>query len=294
MEESIEQVIRECWESSTIPLMEKLERLQFSLKKWVCINKRKNEGLKRRLTKELETLLEKEGDDEIMARIIDTKNHLNMEIDKDEMYWEQRVRANWLQLGDKNSAYFHKYASARRRANTISKLVLDDGKEIINGLEINETATLFFQKLFTSKGVENPCKVLAGIEESIYHEVNEGLLSPFREEEVQTSLKGMRPTKALGSDGFPALFFQMYWHIVGKDVVEYCLGILNDKKEVESLNMTDIVLIPKVPKPTKLVNFRPISLCTLMYKIVAKTITNRLQDVIDNCIDKVQSAFVPG
>ncbi|KAA3490189.1 reverse transcriptase [Gossypium australe] len=103
--------------------------------------------------------------------------HLNMEIDKDEMYWEQRARTNWLQPGDKNSAYFHKCASARRRANTILNLVADDGKEIVDGSEIMETASLFFLRI-------------------IY------------EEEVQTTLKGMSPIKAPGSDGFPALFFQ--------------------------------------------------------------------------------------
>ncbi|KAA3467255.1 reverse transcriptase [Gossypium australe] len=43
-----------------------------------------------------------------------------------------------------------------------------------------------------------------------------------------------------------------------------------------------------------MVNFRPISLCSVIYKIVAKSVANRLQWVIENCIDKVQSAFVPG
>ncbi|KAA3489016.1 reverse transcriptase [Gossypium australe] len=71
-------------------------------------------------------------------------------------------------------------------------------------------------------------------------------------------------------------------------------GILNEEKGVESANMTYIVLIPKVSKPTTLVNFRPISLCTIMYKLMAKTIANRLQGVMGNCIDKAQSVFVPG
>ncbi|KAA3472229.1 reverse transcriptase [Gossypium australe] len=217
-----------------------------------------------------------------------------MEIDKDEIYWEQIARANWLQLRDKSLAYFHKCALARRRANTISKLVMDDGKEIDEGIEIMETASLFFQDLFKSKGVANPCKVLEGIEETISHVENEVLLSPFQEEEIQTALKGMGPIKAPGSDGFPALFFQRYWHIVGNDVIDYCLGILNDKKEIETFSRTYIVLIPKVQKPTKLVNFRPISLCTVIYKVVAKTIASRLQDVMDRCIDSVQIAFVPG
>ncbi|KAA3466906.1 reverse transcriptase [Gossypium australe] len=104
------------------------------------------------------------------------------------------------------------------------------------------------------------------------------------EEEVRAALRGMGPTKAPGSDGFLALFFQKYWHIIGKEVMEYCLSILNGNKGVEPVNITEIVLIPKIPNPSTLVNFRPISLCTVMYKIVAKTIANRLQS----------SAFVPG
>ncbi|KAA3470829.1 reverse transcriptase [Gossypium australe] len=108
------------------------------------------------------------------------------------------------------------------------------------------------------------------------------------------ALKGMGPLKAPGSNGFPALFFQKYWHIIGKKVLEFCLGILNDGKGLESANSTDIVLILKTSHPTALVNFRPISLCTVMYKLVTKTIDKWLQDVMGICIDKAQSAFVPG
>lgn len=68
---------------------------------------------------------------------------------------------------------------------------------------------------------------------------------------------------------------------------------MNDGKDFDSLNLTNIVLIPKILNPTSLVNFRPISLCTVIYKIVAKTIANRLQEVIGRCIDTAQSAFVP-
>ncbi|KAA3466579.1 reverse transcriptase [Gossypium australe] len=104
----------------------------------------------------------------------------------------------------------------------------------------------------------------------------------------------MGPTKALGPDGFPALFFQWYWHIVGKDVTKFCLGILNTDQGFEQLNSTDIVLIPKTQNPITLASFRPISLCSVLYKIVTKVIANRLQEVIGECIDRAQSAFIPG
>ncbi|KAA3485113.1 reverse transcriptase [Gossypium australe] len=92
----------------------------------------------------------------------------------------------------------------------------------------------------------------------------------------------------------PRFKFEKYWHIVGKDVEVFCLGILNEDKDFKSTNSTDVVLIPKTPNPTNFVNFRSISLCTVLYKIVAKTIANRLQNYIGRCIDSAQSAFVPG
>lgn len=66
----------------------------------------------------------------------------------------------------------------------------------------------------------------------------------------------------------------MYRHIVGSDVIAYILGILNDSKDFKFVNITNIMLIPKIQNPTNLVNFRPVSLCTVIYKIVAKVVAN--------------------
>lgn len=54
------------------------------------------------------------------------------------------------------------------------------------------------------------------------------------------------------------------------------------------------MLIPKIANPTNLKNHRPISLFNVIYKIIAKTVANRLQKVLDGCIDDAQSAYVPG
>ena len=46
------------------------------------------------------------------------------------------------------------------------------------------------------------------------------------------------------------------------------------------LNETYICLIPKISCPQKIIDFRPISLCNIAYKIVSKVLTNRLKKIL--------------
>jgi hypothetical protein len=62
----------------------------------------------------------------------------------------------------------------------------------------------------------------------------------------------------------------------------------------EGVNDTAIVLIPKVAHPERLTEYRPISLCNVIYKVVSKCLVNRLRPLLEELVDENQSAFVPG
>ncbi|KAK1662152.1 hypothetical protein QYE76_050311 [Lolium multiflorum] len=62
----------------------------------------------------------------------------------------------------------------------------------------------------------------------------------------------------------------------------------------EGVNNSTIVLIPKTKNPSELKDFRPISLCNVLYKIIAKCIINRLRPCLSDIVSPEQSAFIKG
>ena len=87
----------------------------------------------------------------------------------------------------------------------------------------------------------------------------------------------MNPSKARGIDGMPAMFFQKCWHVVRDDLVVACLNALNGQCNVRLVNKNFIPLIPKNDMPKRMIDFRPIRICSVVYKIVSKCLANRMK-----------------
>ena len=189
--------------------------------------------------------------------------------------------------------FFQESAKQRGRRN-ILEAIFDESDVWKNDEEgIANTFMSYFDKLFTSSNPEECDEILNAISPSLNEEMNDMLCKNFTREEVEFTLDQMGPLKAPGDDGMPALFYQKFWDIVGNDVVNCCLGVLNNGESVRDLNHTLIALIPKVKNLTLTTEFRPISLCNVVYKLISKTLANRLKRVLPSLISEYQSAFVP-
>lgn len=60
------------------------------------------------------------------------------------------------------------------------------------------------------------------------------------------------------------------------------------------INLTNICLIPKTVRPNRMTELRPISLCTVGYKIISKVLCQRLKGLLPKLISETQLAFVSG
>ena len=116
----------------------------------------------------------------------------------------------------------------------------------------------------------------------------------FRENEVRMGLKQMHMLKALGPDGMPPLFYQHFWSNIGDVVTKTILDFLNNGVAPHKFNETHIVLIPKIKEPKCVTDYRPISLCNVVFRISSKVIANGLKKILPSIISDTQSAFVHG
>jgi hypothetical protein len=76
-------------------------------------------------------------------------------LEQEEILWSQRSRVNWLKFGDRNTGFFHKAASARRKRNKNQRLK-DDNDNWMEGTDyLNPMISDYFAGLFSTE-VEEP------------------------------------------------------------------------------------------------------------------------------------------
>lgn len=122
--------------------------------------------------------------------------------------------------------------------------------------------------------------------------MNENLIKDFTAKEVKSALQQMHPTKALGLDGMSAIFFQKFWNVVGSDVTNMVLIVLNFNMPMVEINKKNIILVPKIKNPTRIKEFRPISLSNVTYKLISKVLANRLKVVLPHIISKKSESLL--
>ena len=282
--------------SASMPLVaDKIKICGEKLAKWSkesfgCIKKQIDS--KSKLLAKAEVSVAKGELDYEMVKLLQAD--LNDLLDKEGLMWEQHARALFLKYGDRNTGYFHSKASHWFRRNKISGLRNLDNVWCTSDLQIKDIVVEYFQSLFSSSHPSVQSDIFEAVMPSVSLEMNEQLLKPFTREEVEVALHQMEPITAPGPDGMPPLFYHSFWNLIGNDISSAVLDCLNNCNIPKEINHTNITLIPKVKSPEFITDFRPISLCNVVYKLVSKVLANRLKVVLPAVVSENQSAFQVG
>ena len=215
---------------------------------------------------------------------------------QEEKYWALKSRLNAAMFGDHNTNFFHVSTLVRRHKNKIRCLKDSLGNWITDEIEIKRHINCGFEKLYTSELCMSPMFSAVTSFSCCFLSAENclSISSGITDEEIRAALWSLKPFKAPGPDGLHAGFFQRFWPEVGGSICAKVKKVFDTGVVPKFLNETLITLVPKCQNPVSLSNYRPISLCNSVYKIVSKIIVARIRPFLSNLISPMQTAFVPG
>ena len=217
---------------------------------------------------------------------------LNLILDEETQGLIIRSRIRWAEEGEKSSRYFCNLEKRTGEKKSIFRLKNEnDDHIIVNQRTILEEIHSFYEVLYKKQQDGNNLEnimdnFLDSVEIPQLNNVDKDFLDkPISKQEIYETLTSMKHNKSPGLDGLPVEFYIVFW----KDLSDMLLNSFNFSLQNGLMSSSQrngvITLIPQKDRDTSyLKNFRPISLLTVDYTILAKTLANRLKTCLSHLI----------
>eukprot|EP00253_Pinus_taeda_P022096 PITA_22096 len=252
---------------------EKIQSLKKNAKEWQSrkIKQEKQELLN--IQKELDSFIASSSFHSLSfekknhIRVLEKRKHILLL--REEASWRLKSRALWLKEGDRNTKFFHNFANARRRKNSIWKIEDGNGGFLYSQNDIAELVP----EIFDEPAYEN-------------------FIKPVSEEELLAAIKSFKKDKGPGPDGWPIESFMHFYEMFKLDLLRMVEASRMSGNIHSALSSTFIALIPKKQRTDSFQDYRPIALCNTLFKIISKIIAERMKPVLNLFITRDQHAFL--
>lgn len=176
----------------------------------------------------------------------------------------QRIKIDWLRMGDDNTAYFHAYLKAKQNMNSMRMIQRQDGTVLKDQKDIANEVMQFYGSLMGQS-----CDILEKVDIDAMRRGNqlnmgqrELLLRPITTKEIKDALDGIGDLKSPGVDGYNSKFLKSCWHIVKPDVEGVVREFFEQDRLYKAFNHTTVTMVPKSATAKQVRDYRPIAGCT--------------------------------
>eukprot|EP00253_Pinus_taeda_P033560 PITA_33560 len=281
--------------------MENLKRLKKATISWAKDRKLKQNEEMIRIREELKQMESTEIDGYSSQvskdRILHLEKQQNKILLEREEEWRIKSRAIWLKSGNENTRFFHNFAKGRKSANTIWRLKDEEGREVSSFPELSGLGKIHFQNIFAEQGEATIAEVFSTVQSFlrfIEEDEAEDLTIPVTMEEIEAAMKLMGKDKSPDPDGWTIELFLHFYEQIGAEITEVVEESRLKGVIYRPFNSTFIALIPKKDDLESFEDFRPISLCNCIYKIISKVIALRIAPILSRNISLEQFGFLDG
>lgn len=211
-----------------------------------------------------------------------------------------RAGARWIEDGEKPTNYFCNLEKSNFVNKTVSKLISQDGNEIIDQKQILTEIKNFYENLYKSreKSLEdaNLNEIFEDQEIPILSDEDRNRIDQdITKAEILEVLKKSKNNKSPGIDGFSTEVFKFFWTDLGDFIFRSFKNSFTRGELSQSQKLGIISILPMGNKPREfLKNWRPISLLNVTYKILSGVIANRFKSVLGKVIHENQKGYIAG
>lgn len=230
---------------------------------------------------------------------ISAKLHLLKRVEEE--YFKQLSRIHWLQCGDLNTSSFHKVAKARKAYNSITIMISALGIEATTPEAIGTLAVNHFCSILGPETPNTTMAMILQVANMIRSDrfscslAQAALLSKIpTPEEITKVMFRLNPNKSPGPDGYTSGFYKATWSLIGPEIIKAITLFFQTSYLPKTTNATILTLLPKFPGASIIKDYRPISCCNTLYKVISKLLVARLKPLLPSIILPNQTAFIQG
>ncbi|XP_010430973.1 PREDICTED: uncharacterized protein LOC104715251 [Camelina sativa] len=208
----------------------------------------------------------------------------------EETFLKQRSKLHWLHVGDKNNRAFYNAIKERQSLNFINEVIDPSGRCLTTMDDIKAEGVRFFSHLLTHQP-----PAFTGLSTETLQDLLPVWCSLSQQDALLLEVSGVEVKQVLfrcHQINLQVEFFKSAWSVLGPDLTKAVQSFFQFGFLPKGVNTTILALIPKTTTSKEMKDYRPISCCNVLYKIISKLLANRLKAILPNFIAPNQSAFI--